>query len=60
MAGAINTLYVAVIVLTVMIGLGLVLQRVSEARDGGPRWLEWSSVAIALLFVVILGGEVLV
>jgi|AntRauTorcE11898_2_1112593.scaffolds.fasta_scaffold11352_2 hypothetical protein len=60
MAGTLNTRYVVLIALTVLAGLGIVLQRVNDNDRGGSRWLELSSIAIAFLFVLVLVGEMLV
>lgn len=60
MAGILNTVYVVLIVLTVLAGLGIVLQRVNDTAQGESRWLELSSIAIAFLFVLVLVGEMLV
>ena len=60
MAGILDTVYVVLILLTVLAGLGIVLQHVNDTERGGSQWLELSSIAVALLFVLLLGGEMLV
>ncbi len=60
MAGILDTVYVVLIVLTVLAGLGIVLQRVNDNDRGGSRWLELSSIVVALLFVLLLGAQMLV
>lgn len=57
MAGILNTLYVALIVITVLAGLGIILQHVNNGSRGGPRWLDFLTIGVALLFVLALAGQ---
>lgn len=58
MASALNALYVALVVLVALAG-SLFVASVDTTRSS-PRWVEWSSVAIVLLFVLLVGVQFLV
>jgi len=58
MASALNSVYVLVVVLVALAGT-LFVASVDTTRSA-PRWLEWSSVVLAMLFVVLVGVQFLV
>lgn len=58
MASALNSLYVVAVVVIGIVG-SLFVANVQTTRSS-PRWLELSSVAVVLLFVLLLGAQFLV
>lgn len=59
MAGILNSVYLVLAVGIAVVGLGAVIKMVSDAGEGGPRWLELSSIAVAAAFLLALGVEML-
>ncbi len=58
MASALNAVYVAAVVLVALAGSLFVAS--VNTTESSPRWLELSSVAIVLLFVLLVGAQFLV
>lgn len=58
MASALNAVYVAAVVLVALAG-SLFVASVDTTRSSS-RWLEWSSVLIVLLFVLLVGFQFIV
>ena len=58
MASALNAVYVVAVVIIGIAG-SLFVANVQTTRSS-PRWLELSSVAVVLLFVLLLGVQFLV
>lgn len=57
MASALNWVYVLAIVLVALVGT---LYTVNvETNGSSPRWLDWSSIGIVMLFVLLVGGAFL-
>jgi len=59
MAGLLDALYLVLAVGIGVIGLGVVLRRVSGTASGESRWKESGAILIALLFLLALGVEFL-
>lgn len=57
MASALNSVYVIAVVLVGLVG-SLFVASVRTTRSS-PRWLELSTVAVVLLFVLLLGVQFL-
>lgn len=55
MASALNAVYVAAVVAVALAGSVFVAN--VDTTHSSPRWLEWSSVLIVLLFVVLVGFQ---
>lgn len=58
MASALNSVYVIVVTLVALGGV-LFVASISTERST-PRWVNWGSILIALLFVLLLGVQFLV
>jgi len=58
MASALNAVYVILVVLVALAG-SLFVASVDTTRSSS-RWLEWSSVAVVMLFVLLIGVQFLV
>jgi len=58
MASALNAVYVAAVVLVAFVG-SVFVASVDSTRSS-PRWLEWSSVLVVLLFVLLVGFQFIV
>lgn len=61
MAGILDTLYLVVAVIVTLIGLGLVTRTMTNSEaSGGSRWIELAAIAVAAVFVLALGVELIV
>lgn len=57
MAGLLDTAYVVLVLLVAIGGTGFVLTTTGENRHG---WQQWLVVALVAVFVVVMGGALVI